>query len=76
MGLMAEGSNQDADASVTARTGGGYRHRMDNVEAITVSDFYNPWNFYAVFMKEDSFVVKWCGTKLDCCKILLNLHYN
>ena len=57
---MAEVSNQDADASVTARTGGGYRHRMDNVEAITVSDFYNPWNFYAVFMKEDSFVVKWC----------------
>ena len=39
---MAEGSNQDADASVTARTGGRYRHRMDNVEAITVSDFYNP----------------------------------
>ncbi|XP_060587568.1 uncharacterized protein LOC132743075 [Ruditapes philippinarum] len=58
---MAEGGSiEELQEKVSFRIGGGFRRRKIDVDDITVSDFYNPWNFYHLFMQEDSFVVKWC----------------
>lgn len=57
---LGSASSSGGENTFIERIGGGYRNRKQDTDDIGIEDFYNPWNFFALFMKGDSFVVQWC----------------
>ena len=39
---------------------GNFKHRLRNVDDITIRDFSNPWNFYSLFLSDNATVNNWC----------------
>jgi len=43
----------------SSRGCGSFQQRIQDVNNIEFRDFVTPWNFFAVFLSDDSVVIKW-----------------
>ena len=43
-----------SDVPENRRSGGNYKERLSDMKRIQIRDFYNPWNFYALFLSDES----------------------
>ena len=49
-----------SDNLESRRSGGNYKERLNALEDIETSDFNNPWNFYYLFLSDESTIQNWC----------------
>ena len=61
-----------SDVPENRRSGGNYKERLSDMNRIQIRDFYNPWNFYALFLSDESTIQDWClangllATTIEC----------
>lgn len=49
-----------SDNTQSRKSGGSYRERFLNCEDIAISDLENPWNFFSIFLSDDTTINSWC----------------
>ena len=61
------------------RAGRSFRERMQDINAIDIKDFNNPWNYYGLMLNRNEEVYEWlsvgnCGGVMSLKKPQMNNH--